>query len=57
MDVTTKDLIYEMFIQYEIWKLKEGAYDIMDVVNYLLANIRFGRYQGQPIHYMMIDEV
>ncbi len=30
---------------------------MMDVVNYILSQIRSGRYNGPPIHYMMIDEV
>ncbi len=29
----------------------------MDVVNYMLNQIRYGHYFGQSIHYMMIDEV
>ena len=29
----------------------------MDVVNYILTQIKYGRYKGIPIHYIMVDEV
>jgi hypothetical protein len=29
----------------------------MDVVNYVLTQIKYGRYHAKIIHYMMIDEV
>ena len=32
-----KDKIYEVYIQYERWKVRNGYYDFMDVVNYLLT--------------------
>jgi len=32
-----KDHIYEIYCQYERWKIREGGYDLMDIVNYLLA--------------------
>jgi superfamily I DNA/RNA helicase len=33
------------------------AYDMMDVVNYILSQMRFRGYSGPSIHYLMIDEV
>lgn len=49
--------IWELFILYERWKVQQSAYDMQDVVNYLLNQISFYGYNGVPIHYMMIDEV
>ena len=49
--------IWDLFILYERWKVREDAYDMQDVVNYLLNQISFYGYSGVPIHYMMIDEV
>lgn len=49
--------IYNAFGAYERWKIKQGAYDLMDVVNYILIQIQYGRYRGIPIHYIMVDEV
>ena len=49
--------IYETFCQYERWKINNGAYDMMDAVNYILNFIRFRGYDGPEVHYIMIDEV
>lgn len=38
--------IYETFCQYERWKIRNGGYDIMDAVNYILNVIRFRGYDG-----------
>ena len=56
----TRDMkftIFDIFGRYERWKRQVGGYDFMDVVNYALNAIRFGNYNGVPIHYLMIDEV
>lgn len=52
-----KAMIFDIFGRYERWKRDIGAYDFMDVVNYVLNHIRFYGYSGVPIHYLMIDEV
>lgn len=52
-----REQIFEIFYQYEDWKCKQGGYDLLDVVNYILNQIRFGKYYMTPIHYMMVDEV
>ena len=49
--------IWSLFIEYERWKHRENAYDMQDVVNYLLNQVVFYGYVGVPIHYMMVDEV
>jgi len=52
-----KEIIFDLFGYYERWKRSQGAYDFMDVVNYILVQIKFRGYEGTPIHYLMIDEV
>ena len=34
-----KTFVYHVFCMYESWKIIEGAYDFMDVVNYILEQI------------------
>lgn len=57
LSVDEKFAIWDFFIEYERWKNREDAYDMQDVINYLLNQITFYGYQGVPIHYMMVDEV
>lgn len=57
LSTEVKDNIWDIFTMYERWKTREGAYDFMDVVNYILVQLKYRGYSGQPIHYMMIDEV
>ena len=57
MDLETKKLMFELYCMYERWKTENSGYDLLDVVNYILTQIRYGRYSGTPIHYMMVDEV
>ena len=52
-----KEQLYEVFLEYERWKVRLGAYDFQDVVNYILYQISFYGYNGVPLHFMMIDEV
>ena len=52
-----KSAIWELFIEYERWKVRMGAYDFQDIVNYQLYYISMNGYRGVPVHYMMVDEV
>ncbi|OMJ66529.1 hypothetical protein SteCoe_36591 [Stentor coeruleus] len=52
-----KSDIWDLFIVYERWKVREDAYDMQDVINYLLNQVSFYGYNGVPVHYMMVDEV
>jgi len=49
--------VYDLFVTYEEWKEKEGAYDFMDIVNHALNEVRLRGYGGVPLHFTMIDEV
>ncbi|CAK74855.1 unnamed protein product (macronuclear) [Paramecium tetraurelia] len=48
--------IFECYILYERWKIQQGYYDFMDVVNHILVQLVYGRCNLIPIHYLMIDE-
>ncbi|CAD8075657.1 unnamed protein product [Paramecium sonneborni] len=50
------DDIFECYILYERWKIQQGYYDFMDVVNHILIQLVYGRCNLIPIHYLMIDE-
>lgn len=54
---TQKLEIYEAFCQYERWKSKIFAYDLIDSVNYINSQLKWSGYYGPSIHYLMIDEV
>ena len=57
LSLEDKSTIWELFIEYERWKVRMGAYDFQDIVNYQLYFINLNGYRGIPIHYMMVDEV
>lgn len=57
LNLEDKSTIWELFIEYERWKVRMGAYDFQDIVNYQLYFINLNGYRGIPIHYMMVDEV
>lgn len=53
-----KDAIFSCYLRYKKWKEIVGAYDLMDVVNYVLEETMFLSPGRMPeIHYIMIDEV
>lgn len=49
--------VWDLFIQYERWKVSNRAYDFQDIVNYILCQVKYYGYTGIPMHYMMVDEV
>jgi len=52
-----RNIIYSMSEYYEKWKRKQSGYDLMDVANYLLQEIKSKRASIPSIHFTMIDEV
>jgi len=52
-----RNVIYSMSEYYEKWKRKQSGYDLMDVANYLLQEIKAKRASIPSIHFTMIDEV
>ena len=43
MNNEIKGVIYVIFKLYETWKLENGYYDFMDVVNYVLKYISINK--------------
>ena len=56
-DEYMQGLIYNIFYKYERWSYENNYYDMSDVVNHLLEQIKWYGYHGQPIHFIMCDEV
>ena len=50
-------LLYEIFYLYEKWAYQNNYYDQSDLVNHILSQIKWNGYHGQPIHFIMCDEV
>ncbi|EGR28631.1 lupus brain antigen 1, putative [Ichthyophthirius multifiliis] len=34
------DILYDILYEYEQWKAKEGCYDFMDVINFIIARVK-----------------
>lgn len=52
-----RENVYAIYEWYEEWKLQDRGFDLMDIINYVLARVVRSSYCGPPIHYLMIDEV
>lgn len=54
-----KMAIHQVFTKYQRWKFHVGAYDLMDVVNYILQELTYSRVSVSlpSIDYIMVDEV
>lgn len=56
-DYADQKKIYEIFYRYENWCLNNNYFDMSDVVNHILSQIKWNGYHGLPIHFVMCDEV
>lgn len=43
LDFDTKKLIFEIYCMYERWKTSAAGYDVLDLVNYILTQMKYGR--------------
>ena len=48
--------VYDIFLTYQAWMDENNHHDILDILNHVLDNIKWG-YQGIPIHEIICDEV
>ena len=55
--VEASEKIFEIFYQYERWTYANNYYDMSDLVNHVLSQVRWNGYHGKPIHFIMCDEV
>ncbi|XP_059444854.1 uncharacterized protein LOC132176609 [Corylus avellana] len=51
-----REIIYEVFRNYEKMKVKNGDFDMADVVIDLHLRLRVERYEGDEIHFVYVDE-
>jgi superfamily I DNA/RNA helicase len=52
-----REIIYEVFINYEKMKVKNGDFDMADLVIDLHRRLRVERYEGDEIYFVYVDEV
>ncbi|XP_035540340.1 uncharacterized protein LOC108992280 isoform X2 [Juglans regia] len=52
-----REIIYELFQNYEKMKKKNGEFDLADLVIDLHRRLRIGSYNGDKIDFVYIDEV
>ena len=56
-DADLQYMIYNIFYKYERWAYEHNYYDMSDVINHVLEQIKWYGYHGLPIHFIMCDEV
>ncbi|KAK9106425.1 hypothetical protein Syun_022436 [Stephania yunnanensis] len=52
-----REMIYDIFLDYEKMKLKKGGFDLADFVNDLHRRLENGSYDGETMDFVYIDEV
>ncbi|XP_041012064.1 uncharacterized protein LOC121255674 isoform X3 [Juglans microcarpa x Juglans regia] len=52
-----REIIYELFQNYEKMKMENGEFDLADLVIDLHRRLRIGSYNGDKIDFVYIDEV
>ncbi|XP_044475796.1 uncharacterized protein LOC123203505 isoform X2 [Mangifera indica] len=52
-----REMIYEIFQNYEKMKVANGEFDLADLVNDLHHRLKKGKYQGGEVHFVYVDEV
>nr|POE80701.1 tpr and ankyrin repeat-containing protein 1 [Quercus suber] len=52
-----REIIYEIFQNYEKMKKKNGEFDFSDLVIDLHRRLRVERYKGDEMHFVYVDEV
>ena len=58
MEKEEKVQVYTIWVRYEQWKNEMRAYDLNDVVNHILSQIKSDVLkETQQIHFLMVDEV
>jgi len=50
--------VYMLFLKYEKWRQRMKAYDMMDLTNHILKQVKMGALLEQTkFHFLMVDEV
>jgi hypothetical protein len=56
LSLQTADDIFRLFGRYERWK-SGHRYDLMDLVHFIIKQIKVIGYRGPRIHFLMVDEI
>lgn len=57
LSMKTRELIYDIFQNYEKMKMRKGEFDIADIVIDLHRRLRTEKYKGDVMNFVFIDEV
>jgi len=57
LSMKTRELIYDIFQNYEKMKMRKGEFDIADIVIDLHRRLRTEKYKGDVMSFVFVDEV
>ncbi|XP_027346720.1 uncharacterized protein LOC113858327 [Abrus precatorius] len=57
LSMKTREMIYDIFQNYERMKMDNGEFDLADVVVDLHSRLRSKRYKGDEMNFVYVDEV
>lgn len=57
LSMETREMIYDIFQNYEKMKMQKGEFDIADIVIDLHHRLRTEKYKGDVMNFVFIDEV
>lgn len=57
LSMETREMIYDIFQNYEKMKMKKGEFDVSDIVIDLHHRLKMNGYKGDIMNYVFIDEV
>ncbi|RZC62630.1 hypothetical protein C5167_024386 [Papaver somniferum] len=57
LSMETREMIYDIFIDYEKKKVLNGEFDLSDLVIDLHSRLKSGNYRGDDMDFVYIDEV
>ncbi|XP_061353992.1 uncharacterized protein LOC133298681 [Gastrolobium bilobum] len=57
LSMKTREMIYDIFQNYEKMKMQNGEFDLTDIVIDLHSRLRTERYRGDEMNFVYIDEV
>lgn len=57
LTIKTREMIYDIFQNYEKIKMEKGEFDVADIVIDLHRRLRTEKYKGDAMNFVFIDEV
>ena len=56
-DLPNLETIYDLCIEYENWKKQNNYFDIQDLINHIIREVKLEFYDKKLIDYIFIDEI